>query len=83
MLSCKNITELASTRLDSEISWHQKIEFSLHLMVCKRCRTYANQLKLLQKAFKLLHEKKTNVFLSDQARQRIKMLLNNSNPEIK
>ncbi|MDD5227294.1 MAG: hypothetical protein PHN45_02800 [Methylococcales bacterium] len=76
MLSCKNITELASTRLDGRILWYRKMELTVHLMMCKRCRCYVKQLNFLQKAFKLANEKAAGVFLSEDARRRIKQKLN-------
>lgn len=78
MLSCKNITELASIRLDGRIPLLRKFELFAHLMMCKRCRGYVKQLNLLQKAFKFANEKATAVFLSNEARQRIKQKLDDA-----
>ena len=78
MLSCKNITELASTRLDGHVPLHKKMELFVHLIMCKRCRGYVKQLNFLQKAFKFANEKATTVFLSNEARQRIKQKLDNA-----
>lgn len=72
MRSCKEITELVSNRLENnKITWYQKIEVALHLMICKRCHHYAQQLRFLQTAFQLATEKATNIFLSKEARERI------------
>lgn len=80
MLSCREITELVSIRLENEnMTWYQKMEVTVHLMMCKRCHRYAKQLHFLQTAFKSATEKATNLFLSDDARKRIKQKLNEAN----
>jgi predicted anti-sigma-YlaC factor YlaD len=72
MLNCKEITELVSTHLDSQIPWYRKMELSAHLMLCRRCRRYFEQLKLLQKMFTQAGEQAKTAVLSDEARLRIK-----------
>ncbi len=79
MRSCKEITELVSTRLENtKMTWFQKMEVTLHLMMCKRCHRYAQQLHFLQIAFKSMTEKASRVFLSDEARARIQRKLNDA-----
>lgn len=80
MRSCREITELVSIRLEGEnMTWYQKIEVTLHLMMCKRCHRYAQQLRFLQAAFKSATEKASHLFLSEEARERIKRQLNEIN----
>lgn len=75
MLNCKEITELASRRFDSQISWYSKIELSVHFLICRNCRRYAKQLAFLQQAFIKAETQTKKVVLSDAARQRIKKKL--------
>ncbi|MFG1260957.1 zf-HC2 domain-containing protein [Xanthobacter flavus] len=44
MLSCREVTEKASAYLDQELSWSARAQFRLHLMMCKHCRRYVDQL---------------------------------------
>lgn len=47
MKSCEEITYLASNLADRPMKAGEKIEFHLHLMVCKHCRQfYRNNKKL-------------------------------------
>ena len=51
MISCKEISETASDIIDGEYSgkhnslW-QKMQLRFHLIMCKHCRRYMQQLKL-------------------------------------
>lgn len=44
MLTCREVTEMASAYLDRELSWPKKAQFRLHLMMCRHCRQYVDQL---------------------------------------
>ncbi|MFC3677144.1 anti-sigma factor family protein [Ferrovibrio xuzhouensis] len=38
------MTEMANAYLDRDLSWSAKAQFRLHLMMCKHCRRYVDQL---------------------------------------
>ncbi|WDR06300.1 zf-HC2 domain-containing protein [Devosia rhodophyticola] len=44
MLTCKELGERASDYLDSEMNWRDRVSVRLHLMMCKHCRAYMDQL---------------------------------------
>ena len=46
MLSCKDITHLANQKLDREMPFFKRMQFNLHLMVCKNCRQFMDQMQL-------------------------------------
>ena len=74
MLSCKQIVSLASKNIDAELIWHEKLEFKIHLIMCKHCNHYAKQLKLIQQAVVNLGEQiqtDKSIRLSSVARRRI------------
>ena len=71
MLNCKQITELASKRLENEVSGWQKLAMSMHLLICHNCRLYFKQLRFLQKAMGMAEHLSTGPSLSAEARQRI------------
>jgi len=77
MLNCKTVVKKISS--NEEISWMQKIEIKLHLMMCHHCGKYAKQLKLLsaglKKALSMLDSKNIQK-IEDQV---IQKLNNNSN----
>ena len=44
MLKCREITELANGYLEHELPFMQRAQFRLHIMMCKHCRRYMDQL---------------------------------------
>lgn len=45
MISCKELTELSSQYLDREMPLMQRMQMKLHLMMCKNCRGFMQQLE--------------------------------------
>jgi predicted anti-sigma-YlaC factor YlaD len=81
MLTCKEASYLASKKLDSELTWRERMGLSLHLTMCKLCRRYIRDVKQFQ-AF-LRRTTKTGqsmwpetVKLPEQSRKRITQALN-------
>ncbi|MFO0601127.1 MAG: zf-HC2 domain-containing protein [Myxococcaceae bacterium] len=50
MLSCREITELATAYAEGKLPWADRLRFLMHLSMCKHCRLYVKQLKLTVKA---------------------------------
>ncbi|MBW2735057.1 MAG: zf-HC2 domain-containing protein [Deltaproteobacteria bacterium] len=48
MLSCKDTTRLASDAMDRELPFWQRTQLRLHLMMCKHCARYVDQLQKLR-----------------------------------
>ncbi len=46
MLTCKEITELATDHLEGRLPLPQRLFFRLHLWMCKHCRAYLQQIRL-------------------------------------
>lgn len=46
MLSCKQMTQRASSYYDDELSLFEKIQFNLHLLMCAHCKQFIKNLKL-------------------------------------
>jgi len=44
--TCKELVGSATNHIDGEVSILQKINFHFHLIICKHCRRYIEQLKL-------------------------------------
>lgn len=45
MLSCRDITELATEHDDGAMSARRGLSFRLHLVMCGHCRRYVKQLR--------------------------------------
>ncbi len=52
MLSCKDISHLASDFTDKNLSSMMKIQMKVHLFICKDCRNFIKQFQLSINAIK-------------------------------
>ena len=50
MLTCKEVTRLASEKLDRPLSLRERIEFRMHLMMCVACTRFDTQMQFMRKA---------------------------------
>jgi anti-sigma factor RsiW len=44
VLTCREVTERASEYLDGDLPFGRRLAFRLHLMMCRHCRRYVDQL---------------------------------------
>lgn len=76
MISCKDVTVLASRALDKQLSLREKISIRAHLFMCHTCARYVKQLRFLHRAATGLDEplpdQRDQPVLSEAARIRIK-----------
>jgi hypothetical protein len=54
MLSCAEVSRLASERADRPLTWRERLAFRFHLAMCRNCARYARQLELLGRAARRL-----------------------------
>lgn len=47
MLNCKQASQLISQGLDRELSLRERFGLKLHLLICKYCKRFSQQLKQL------------------------------------
>jgi hypothetical protein len=80
MLTCKEVSFLASKKLDKKLTLREQIGFLFHTAMCRLCRYYAKDLKVLHtmmqktgKTGQVLLSESTK--LSEQSRVRIKRAL--------
>ena len=79
MLKCQQIIELASTQLESKRPIFQRMEMRLHLLMCKTCLRYVQQLAFLKKVAVNMDKHHEKITLSPAARQRIQQKLEKDN----
>lgn len=67
MLRCRSILEQADAYLTDDLTAWQRVQFRLHLAVCRNCRRYLRQLKLTQQVSqqKVLTHQVTNQQIND------------------
>ncbi|MEN8261019.1 MAG: zf-HC2 domain-containing protein [Pseudomonadota bacterium] len=80
MLSCKEVSQLASKTLDAPLTWRERMGMRLHLLICRLCRRYVRNLLLLEQmltdARKVdLEPLAAGVKLSDEGRARMRRAL--------
>jgi len=76
---CKEASHLISLSHDETLSFGKKIGLKMHLMICKFCRRYEKQLRLISCKAKESSEpfssSESSPKLSDDAKSRLKNLL--------
>lgn len=50
MLTCKQASKLVSQSLDRPLTWLEKIQLKLHLLICNPCTQFKRQLNMLRTA---------------------------------
>lgn len=80
--SCKQAARLVSVSFERKLTFREWFSMRLHLMMCKTCTFYGRQIKALRRIFIRHEEVLSNTpasddeKLSDQAKQRIKKVIN-------
>ena len=78
MLRCKQITQLISESLDGQLTWPQRIQLWMHLLMCGLCSGFRKDVLHLHRearrqAQEIEHDLTgQDVKLSEESRQRIK-----------
>ena len=52
MISCRRASELTEDELEGRLSWSQKTQLRLHLLLCAMCRQYLEQVRRLRSFFR-------------------------------
>jgi hypothetical protein len=56
MISCKELTRLASEGYDRQLRWVERWQMWLHLQACRACPRFVRQLEFLHAAAKRYRE---------------------------
>ena len=60
MIQCKDLTEEASDYLDGDLPLGKRIGLLFHLLICRCCRNYLQQIRSTIKTVKVLQPKEKN-----------------------
>ena len=79
MLTCKEVAALASKALDTRLAWSERLGMRMHLLLCRMCSRYIEQLRFLHKVLGTL-DAHSEAFgrqpaLPPEARERIQRVL--------
>lgn len=76
MLSCKEVTLLTSKSMDSSLTWRERTATRLHLLYCRGCQRFRDQIRFLRRAARCGEmPMPENVRLPESARSRIRSVL--------
>ena len=53
MLSCKDASQIISQSLDRQLTMRERFAVKLHLLICKYCKQFSQQLQTIRVALKL------------------------------
>lgn len=82
MLSCNDVSKLVSESLERKLPLRKRIAMGIHHGMCRFCFGFARQIQLLHHAAREHPDRlepdanSADAKLSEEARQRIKLLLN-------
>jgi hypothetical protein len=82
LLNCRDASRAQSEALDHALPRATRIGLGLHLLICKWCRRYGQQIRFLRRTACEHHEELTEAAsqqLSPEARKRIKRRLQEEN----
>ena len=80
MPTCRQASRLQSEGLDRRLSLPKRLGLRLHLLACRWCRRYGNQIRFLRQALRERPEDVTGAApgtLSAEARERLQRALRN------
>jgi len=81
MRSCQEITELVSKKLDTSLAFTTQVELKMHLLLCKNCHRYAQQLQSIQSLLTHTKSDLSSATLSPKAKTRINNALTHAQTE--
>lgn len=70
MISCKDATKLVIKQSEEELSGWDKFRLAFHLAICKFCKLFQKQNKMIDESIKEL-VKHTHEHLNESAKKRI------------
>lgn len=81
MLNCKEASQIISQSLDRPLSFSERLQLKLHLMMCDACRQFKRQLFALQQHIKKMIgqiENDEKIQLSEKMKAEILEKINSS-----
>lgn len=83
MPSCKEVSRLVSESMETKLPLRKRIGLWMHLSMCRLCKGFARQLRVIQAAAKQHGESDddtslADATLSDDARERIRRAMQNA-----
>lgn len=74
MISCKQASQLTSQALDKKLSMWERLSLKLHLIICKNCQRFSQQIHKLHVTIRSMGkqiEEDINITLPKETKKRI------------
>ena len=65
MLSCREVVRDSDLLLAGELTWQHRLSLKMHLLMCRHCRRYVQQLRTLIQAVPFMHAKASDEEVSE------------------
>lgn len=72
MLTCKELTELATDYLEGNLPWRRRLGVRMHLLMCRYCRAYVEQIRIVSKLLSRLSSPPPSATTLEQLSARFK-----------
>ncbi len=78
MMNCKEATRLTEMKKEGKLGFGKKLQLAFHLMMCKYCREFERQFKMLEKKLskKNIH---LGVSLDDKSKRTLQKVVDSAN----
>lgn len=53
MYNCKKMVDEASRYTEKQLKWYERIAYILHLLMCRHCRRFIKQFRLMVQSFSM------------------------------
>jgi len=71
LFNCKEVSHLVSESMDHKISISKKMGVRFHLMMCKHCARFENQLTMIRSLLKSQTTDSTSLKMDEKAKKKI------------
>ena len=71
IFNCKEVSHLVSKSMDHKISISKKMGVRFHLMMCKHCARFENQLTMIRSLLKSQATDSTSLKMDEKAKKKI------------
>lgn len=71
MLMCRDLAVIASDYIDDELTHRQNLSVKMHLMMCRRCRTFIGNLRASTELLKVHSSRQENKELIRKIDERV------------
>lgn len=84
MFRCQDVSQIVSESMDRKVSWGERLGIRFHLMMCRYCARHKHQLQAVKDTIRAyaqhLEEAEPTVQLSEEAKQKMKHMLRQADP---